>query len=316
MKRAFLLYNPESGRRQHRRLADVQAAAVALEASGIQVTVQPTESPETAAAQACKAIDNGHDALIVCGGDGSVNDVLSAVAGKSVALGVIPLGTGNGLANDLGLPRDPAKAAMALASAETRSVAVPRLEYTQGDGKVAFRHFIVGAGVGADAYMLYRLTLGLKRRWGMAAYYFESTRQWLTHDFPLFTANFRSGEGEWRREQVSQILAIRISRFGGLISKLAPGASLASNDFQLVLFKTRSRVSFLRYMLSVWSERRYNRRDIEVISATECRCTPPGRSSRVSIYAEADGEVLGTLPVTMTVTGDTVNLLIPGTWKP
>ena len=317
MNRAFLLYNPESGRRQHRRLADVQAAAAALEASGIEVTLERTQAPDTAAAQASKAIRDGHDALIVCGGDGSVNDVLAAAVGQSVALGVIPLGTGNGLASDLGLPRNPAKAAMALASARTRTVAVPRLQYTQRDGKMAVRHFIIGAGVGADAYTLYRLTLDLKRRWGIAAYYFEATRQWLTHDFPLFTAEFCSGDAGWRREQVSDILAVRITKFGGLISKLAPEASLARGDFQLILFKTRSRISFLRFMLGVWFERHYTGSDIEIVSATECRCLPLNASSPTSIYVEADGEVLGTLPVNIKVASDTVNLLAPLTaaWK-
>lgn len=317
MQRAFLLYNPESGRRRHRRVADVTAAATALQSSGIEVTVEPMEAPDSAARQVANAIRAGHDAVIVCGGDGSVNEVLSAVVGKEVALGVIPLGTGNGLATDLGLPRDPAKAAMALVSAEARFVAVPCLEYTQRDGTLAFRHFIVGAGVGADAYMLYRLTLDLKRRWGMAAYYFESTRQWLTHDFPLFTAEFRSGDGEWRCEQVSDILAVRITRFGGLISKLAPGASLARKDFQLVLFKTRRRASFLRYMVNVWFEQRYQRSDIEILPATECRCLPLENFPASPIYAEADGEVLGTLPAAVTIASDRVNLLVPRTaaWK-
>jgi diacylglycerol kinase (ATP) len=324
VKRALLLYNPESGRRRRHRLADVQAAAAALQAAGVEPIVEPTSAPGSAAAQARAAMGRGCDAVIVCGGDGSVHEVLPAVVGTTVPLGVIPLGTGNGLAHDLGLPNDPAQAARLLASAAARPIAVPRVEYTRPDGARDFRYCMVGAGVGADAHMVYRLTLQFKERWGMAAYYTESTRQWLTHDFPLFTVEFRHHGGEWRREQVSQVLAVRITSFAGLLGKLAPGAALTRPDFQLVLFKTRSRLSFLRYMIGVWSGHPYSGSEIEIVPSTECRCLPllqtiNRRPSTVDrrlpprIYAEADGELLGTLPVSVFMSNETVNLLVPAT---
>ncbi|MBZ5630680.1 MAG: hypothetical protein LAO06_17635 [Acidobacteriia bacterium] len=174
----------------------------------------------------------------------------------------------------------------------------------------------MGAGIGADAYMFYRLTLRSKQLWGMAAYGTESARQWLTHDFPLFTVEFQGHDGETRRERVSQVLAVRITWFGGLLRKLAPGAALIRPDFQLVLFKTRSRMSFLRYMMGVWTNRPYSRPDIEIVRCTECRCFPletGNQKLETRIYAEADGELLGTLPVTVTMSGETVNLLVPRT---
>jgi diacylglycerol kinase family enzyme len=316
MRRALLLYNPESGRRRRRRLADVQAAAAALQKAGVEFIIAPTSAPGSAAAQARAVVGLGYDAVIVCGGDGSVHEVLPAVVGTPVALGVIPLGTGNGLAHDLRLPDDPAQAARLLASAGTRPIAVLRVEYTRLDGARDSRYCIVGAGVGADAYMVYRLTLRFKERWGMAAYYTETTRQWLTHDFPLFTAEFRHRDGEWRREPVSQVLAVRITSFGGLLDKLAPGAALTRPDFQLILFKTRSRLPFLRYMISVWRSRPYTRPDVEILSATECRCLPletGNQKLETRIFAEADGELLGTLPVSVSMSNETVNLLVPAT---
>jgi diacylglycerol kinase (ATP) len=330
MRRALLLYNPESGRRRSHRLPDVQAAAAAFKAAGIEPVLEPMRAPGSAASQARDAIARGCDAVIVCGGDGSVHEVLPALVGTPVALGVIPLGTGNGLAMELGLPRDPAKAAQLLASASIRPIAVPKVEYLRPDGKGDRRHWIIAVGIGADAMMVYRLALGFKERWGMAAYYAESTRQWLTHDFPLFTAEFRGHTGQLRREQVSQVLAVRISWFGGLLRRLVPGASLLRPDFHLVLFKTRNRLTFLRYMIGVWTNRPYARPDIEIVPSAECRCLPldPGARSPSSavlsaepsaidhrpstrIYAEADGELLGALPITVTMSHETVNLLIP-----
>ena len=121
------------------------------------------------------------------------------------------------------------------------------------------------------------------------------------------------------------MLAIRITSFGGLLDKLAPGAALTRPDFQLVLFKTRSRLSFLRYMIGVWTHRPYSRPDIEILPATECRCLlddcdglgyrerPSTSTIETPIYAEADGELLGTLPVSLSMSKETVNLLVPAT---
>jgi diacylglycerol kinase family enzyme len=328
MRRALLLYNPESGRRRRRRSADVEAAAIAFQQAGVEPVVELTRGPGSALVQSREAIARGCDAVIVCGGDGTVNEVLPAVVGTEIALGVVPLGTANGLANDLGIPGDPTTAARVLASAPTRSVAVPRIDTTRPGGERDARYWIMGAGIGADAYMVYRLTLAFKQRWGMAAYYAESTRQWLTHDFPLFTAEFRQGSGDLRREQVSQVLAIRIAWFGGLLGCLAPGADLIRPDFQLVLFKTRSRMAYLRYMAGVWTGRVRSSSHIEILPSTECRCFladdsidvpsaapsgPPAIDRRppMRIYSESDGELLGTLPVALSMSDKTVNLLFP-----
>lgn len=319
MRRALLLYNPESGRRRSRRAADVQAAASAFELAGVEPVLEPTHGPGSAAQQARQAITRGCDAVVVCGGDGSVHEVLPAVVGTSAALGVIPLGTGNGLAHDLGLPANPVQAARLLASAATRPTALPRVEYTRLDGARDNRYCIVGAGVGADAQMVSRLTLAIKERWGMAAYCAEATRQWLTYSFPLFTAEFCDSDGQPRREQVSQVLAIRITWFGGLLRNLAPGAALIRPGFQLVLFKTRSRFSFLRYMMGVWSGHPYSGSEIEIVPSTECRCLPletGNQNLETRICAEADGELLGTLPVSLAMSNEIVNLLIPRTAAP
>ena len=112
------------------------------------------------------------------------------------------------------------------------------------------------------------------------------------------------------------MLAVRITWFGGLLRKLAPGAALIRPDFQLVLFKTRSRLSFLRYMVGVWTNRPSAQSDVEIVAATECRCLPletRNQKLETRIYAEVDGELLGTLPVTITMSGETVNLLVPRT---
>ena len=107
MRKAFLLYNPLSGRRHLRRVADVEAALDVLRDAGVEATLEPTRGQAEAPEQARQAIAGGCDTILACGGDGTVHDVLQGMVGSDAALGVIPLGTANALAHDLRIPFPP-----------------------------------------------------------------------------------------------------------------------------------------------------------------------------------------------------------------
>ena len=125
MRKAALIYNPASGQKHHLRLVLVQEAATALNAAGIATTLIPTEAAGSAGRQAGEAVVQGHDAIFACGGDGTVFDVLQGmVAHPDVPLGLVPLGTGNVLANDLGIPWKPGRAIAAQLGFKPRRIAV------------------------------------------------------------------------------------------------------------------------------------------------------------------------------------------------
>lgn len=310
MRRALFLYNPISGRRRQRRLRDVTAAAEVFRRAGVEATIEATAGPGTAPEQARAAADAGYDALIVCGGDGSIHEAIQPLVHTAIAVGILPLGTGNGLANDLGIPRDPVGAAEMLLQSEPRPLRLPRMEFQNPIKRIsdASRYCLIGAGIGPDAQLAYRMTLAFKQRWGMTAYYAEAWRQWLTYSFPLFEIEFLDN-GRVRRERVTQVLAIRIEWFGGFLRRLAPGASLLRDDLRLVLVKSRRRWPYVRYVTGLQFGKAWVGNDIELVSTTEFTCRALEGSGR--IFAEADGELLSTLPVTVKMTTDTVNLLAP-----
>ncbi|HZW52050.1 MAG TPA: diacylglycerol kinase family protein, partial [Rudaea sp.] len=253
MRKALLLYNPHSGRQRARREADVELAVSEMRAAGVDAVAEPTRAAGSAGEQARAAA--GFDTIIACGGDGTVHDVLQGVAGTPLQLAVLPLGTGNALANDLGIARDVRTAVRMLLDAAAQPISIGRVTTTR-NGAPETRSFMIGVGVGADAHMVYRLSAAFKRRFGMIAYYTESTRQWATHSFPEFEVEYRDLEtGETRRGPATQVLAIRITYFGGMLRRLAPGAALQRNDLRLVIFRTRSRLRYLRYMWNVLCDR-------------------------------------------------------------
>jgi len=316
MRRVALIYNPASGQRPERRTARIAQAIAVLEGAGIEVQTIATESPASAAVQAQQAVREGCDTILACGGDGTVHEALQGLVGQTAALGVIPMGTANALATDLGIPSSTAKAAKVLLEATPVRVSVGRVFYRDPEcrdpeGGERSRYFIVAAGVGVDAHFFSRLDSRLKQRFGYAAYLVEALRLWATHTFPMFTASFvESGSNAVRSEQVSQLLAVRIGNFGGVVQNLAPGASIRNGNLSVIAIKTRNRFRYLRFTAAVILRRHTYSKTIELIDAVRVECSELADSS-ARTFVEADGELLGTLPVRMEVVPQSLTLLIP-----
>jgi diacylglycerol kinase family enzyme len=146
----------------------------------------------------------------------------------------------------------------------------------------------------------------------MAAYCAKATYLWFVHPKPYFEIEFCDGAQE-RKTEISQLLAVRIRDFGGVLRKLAPGASLDRADMRLVLFRTRSRIRYLRYIIRGLLRADWQVPGIELAYSTEAKCSVlRENSSKPSrILIEADGELLGMLPARVSMVHDAVNLLIP-----
>jgi diacylglycerol kinase (ATP) len=304
-----LIYNPVAGSQRKDRALQVLDVAEVLRLAGVEAETIPTTAPGAATEQTQAAMARGCTTVFACGGDGTVNEVLQGLVGTPAALGVVPLGTANSLAADLRLPRNPAAAARALLAARPVRISVARIDYQSVTGAPACRYFTVAAGAGPDAHLFYILAQGAKRRFGYLAYFLQAVNIWATHRYPLFAIEFTPpGASSPQQELVSQLLAIRIGDFGGILRRLAPGAALQRDDLRLVRFRTRSRARFLQYLSAVWFGREPRVPGVELASATSVRChaLPAER-----IHVEADGEVLGVLPVTLTMVPDALTLLMP-----
>jgi len=312
MRKAALLYNPYSGRRRKQRVQDVEAVASVLRAAGVELDVSPTRAASDAAAQVRLAIRDGFDTIIACGGDGTIHDVLQGLASKDAALGIIPLGTANALAHDLRLPLTPEGAARALLAAVPKRIAVGRIDYRDFNNLPAFRFFTVAAGVGVDAHLFYNLNRLMKDRMGMLAYYSKATHLWLTHRMRYFEAEFsNNGGASSREERLSEMLAVRINYFGGVLRELAPGASLDRNDMRLVLCRTGNRAMYLAYVFRGILGMSSGVPGIELAYADQavCRSIPGEKPEKV--YVEADGELLGRLPMALSIVPDALTVLVP-----
>ncbi len=278
--------------------------------------VEPTVGPAEAGEQARSFAAQGCDTIFAAGGDGTINDVLQGVVGTGTVLGVLPLGTGNTLAHDLALPLSAVDAARAALTCVPRQLPVGRVKYVDFDGAPTSRYFTVAVGVGVDAHLFYRLNVAHKTRLGMAAYYAKATHMWLTDPLDYFVGEFeRAPDGLPEKAAVSEMLAVRIRNFGGVLREFAPGASLDHKHLRLVLFKTNSRLRYLGFIFRGLTGGRWHVDGIELADAITARCSSnPATGGRV--FVEADGELIGTVPVEILMARETFTLLTLPNWSP
>ena len=151
---------------------------------------------------------------------------------------------------------------------------------------------------------------------GMAAYYAKAWHLWFSYPMTRFVAELPPADrGDLYRAEVTEMMAVRIRKFGGVLQELAPGASLDRDDLRVVSCRTASRLAYLAYVTRGLLRLRTKISGIDLAYSKSVSCTyrePSDQSSEQrKVYVEADGELLGTLPAQITVEPDALTLLAP-----
>jgi YegS/Rv2252/BmrU family lipid kinase len=316
MRKTALLYNPDSGGNRKRRQSELESILAMFRNAGVEGGLVLTHSPEHAEENTRQAVLGGCDSVFACGGDGTIHNIIQVLANTRVALGVLPMGTANALAHDLGLPMNIAAAAKSALKASPRRVALGRIHYQDLHGQPATRFFVIAAGVGVDAHLFYKLSPETKQRLGMAAYYAKAWHLWLTYAMPRFQVEYtETGSEEIQKAEITELLGVRIRHFGGVLQHLAPGASLERTDVRLILCRTANRLAYLAYVTRALLRRHWEIPGIDLAHTSKavCQYLPQAApdSPQTKIYVEADGELLGTLPAEITVVPDALTILSP-----
>jgi diacylglycerol kinase family enzyme len=139
MRRAALIYNPASGQHSMGRRAAIDKALAILREAGVEAEALETNAPGSAGVLAKDAMRRGCDTILACGGDGTVHEVLQSLVDTDVALGVVPLGTANALAANLGLHSSPAKTVRKLLTADPVRISVGQISYRDAAGSICSR---------------------------------------------------------------------------------------------------------------------------------------------------------------------------------
>ncbi|MGO4595892.1 diacylglycerol kinase family protein [Leifsonia sp. 2TAF2] len=208
--------------------AAVEAAVAAAEAAtpettGHELLWLETTPDEGGQAQVREALDAGATLVLAAGGDGTVRAVAEELRDRDATLGIIPGGTGNLLARNLGIPFASVENACAVAlSGETRRIDLGIASAHRPDGSVSEHAFLVMAGVGIDAAVIATASPSLKRRFGWLAYVDAAFRALPTSS--KVRIRYRLDHGHERSAHVSTILVTNVGTMPGNIELIPDGA--------------------------------------------------------------------------------------------
>ncbi len=303
--RALLIVNPYA--RSGDRLDDLLQAEAYLEKHGWEVHRVHSEYPEHPRFLAREAVRQGYNAVIVAGGDGSIGQAADGLAGTDVALGIIPAGTGNILARDLGLPI-PAPwyphafldAARILVDAEWYRIDLGVMVDADGNR----RRFINWCGAGLDAAVTLRVEPHPeeKRRWGVAAYVLPAVQEVLTYEAPHWRVVI---DGDVIEGPYYLVVVSNSQLYAGVV-RLAPNAHMDDGWLDVALLQGESLQDFLTKLSRLAVFRRPVGPDMVV-----------RRARTVQIYAEPaqpvhlDGDPVTRTPVNVTIERQAVTLMVP-----
>lgn len=229
LRRVSIIRNPAA--RRPPSDSSLEGALNAIRRAGWDPTVLETRAAGDATSMAREAATAGVDAVVVCGGDGTINEAVNGLVGTETALGVIPSGTANVWARELGISDEPAAALGLVAAGRWARVdtGVARI------GDEAERHFLLMCSAGIDAEVVRAIELrpGLKRRLGRGAFGWPSARAVVAGQ-PIET-ELRWGD-EVHRVPLLMALASN-TRLYGSIAQLTDEALIDDGELDLLTFE-------------------------------------------------------------------------------
>jgi YegS/Rv2252/BmrU family lipid kinase len=229
----IIVFNPVAGRRRAHLLWRVLDVLVA---NGVRLDLAETRSAGHAEALARDAVRRGEPMVVAAGGDGTIAEVANGLMGSGARLGVIPLGTANVLAHELGLPFAPKAVAAALAFGRTCT-----LWPGQANGADGSRLFVQMLGVGFDAQVVHNLPFRLKKALGKGAYVLQSIRELPRYTFPAVRMRIDGVETE-----AASVIISKGRLYGGRFT-LAMDAVPADPGFSVVLFERTGAAAAMMY---------------------------------------------------------------------
>jgi diacylglycerol kinase (ATP) len=176
MQSATVIVNPVAPNLPSRR--HLREAASWLRSQGWQADWSLTRSSGDATAMAARAAQEGRSLVVVCGGDGTLNEAVNGLAGSETALAVIPAGTANVWAKEVGIPRQPIAALEVAIRGQARRIDLGRASSLSGEGE---RYFFMMAGLGLDGSIAASLPLNVKRYLGASTYAIMAVAQSLRY---------------------------------------------------------------------------------------------------------------------------------------
>jgi YegS/Rv2252/BmrU family lipid kinase len=278
----------------------VREVRATLERAGWKVDSAVVDQKSDLRRYARRAVKRDCHVVVVVGGDGAVNEVATALTGTPVALGIIPTGTGNLLAGNLGIPRRLDRAMETVLSGTGR-----RIDVGQATVGGKSHNFTVACGIGFDADVMDSTRRRSKRRWGKLAYFVSAIAASgrignMTHEITL--------DGVTTETQAAQVI---VANFGRMMAGLSPRRPVLPDDGLLEVIVVRASGP-IPALPAAW----------EALRQTDLGDSSGGRAFRAQArevriataqprLVEIDGNVVGRTPVDVSILPAALSVIVP-----
>lgn len=321
MRRVMMFLNPLLIHNEKRR-AQVEQIAELLSGYGSDVHLQETLSAHSAGQQAREAVAAGFDTFLVCGGDGTVFQVIQGVAGSDATLGVLPFGTGNVIAQNLKMPRNPLAAAKLLLNAKPRDVSLGQITLNAvGHKRMQSWYFFIAAGMGVHAALMNLAPTGQgKRRGGRLAYFIGGFRLLVEHPVQPFQIELTHADGSTATAIACEAIATHVPE----INRWRPGGDPFAAWLRVAWVPPTSRLGLGHASFHALATGKTSGHGgwgrlpfAQYVTVTRILCRPiNGTTYRAPLLVEADGEVLGASYTVIGLADKKLKLLWPNGAKP
>ena len=233
---------------------------------------------------------------MAAGGDGTINEVINGMVKSDIPLAILPLGTTNVLAKELGIPEDLKGAMETAVSRKPRTVSLGRIELNPETDSAYSRYFCLMAGIGFDGEAVHDMNTAVKKKSGKAAYIFSGIKNLLRYSPNQLFYNIDGKE----YTGFSSITG-KASKYGGNF-KITPDADLSDPFLYTCIFQGNKRSDLLRYVFKVMTGRLFDEKDIVYLKSASVEVLG-------TAHIQIDGDYLGLTPAKITVAKDALQII-------
>jgi len=282
-QRPYIILNPAARGEKARPMLDI------IESLEPKPVVRLTTAPGDAEAMAERAVEQGFDTIIAAGGDGTVNEVINGLAGSSAKFGLLPVGTMNVFATELGLPNSVAGSWEVIKAGHVRQVDL---------AKANDQYFVQLAGIGLDAQIVMETEREFRKNFGPLSYLVTAS-QVVTREAPKLMVELPDG-----RELEGSFVLIGNGRYYGGKFVVFKEAKIDDGLLDVIIFGGVGHLDLVRYLQAFIFGDPATVPDVQVLQTPSLRVT-----SEEKVPVEVDGEVMGFVPVDICFSPTKLNVL-------
>ncbi|MGB9715481.1 MAG: diacylglycerol/lipid kinase family protein [Thermodesulfovibrionales bacterium] len=292
MKSSIVIFNPTAKRASKRALSK---ASELLRSKGYRVKILYSKNKGHAEVLAREAIKERPSLVIAAGGDGTFNEVVNGIVGSDIPMAILPMGTTNVLAKEIGVPENAEHAIEFALNRIPRTISLGKISITHPSSLIT-RYFILMAGIGFDGEAVFRIKDLIKRFSGKGAYIFSGFETLSSYkpDEMIIDIDGKTYSGY-------SVIVSNVAKYGGNF-KITPDARLTDPSFYVCLFKGKRRIDILKYVIGIITGTHLKFSDVEYIKANHVRVNNDA-------HIQIDGDYFGKGTAVIEIVPDALRLI-------